>query len=178
MRILSAALHLFIACPAINWVPHPNMKSRTLTLAPGISVLPDTLTYKLAYQVKGHSREGQLLSQFNGQFGIADIVGYHECGTEDPHGSTLRFFNGAEFWSVFEQNYPPGKRHEPEDRGLQCIALSGEGQALVDLHNSDGGTPSPVELLETILHAIIGEYCSLCVSLFTHVCRSRSLQLI
>ena len=176
MRILSAALHLFIACPAINWVPHPNMKSRTLTLAQGITDLPSTLTYKLTYQIKGHSREGPLLSQFNGQFGIADVIGYHECGTEDPHGSTSRLLNDAEFWRVFEQK--DGRRHEPEERGLQCIALSGEGMALVDLHKTDGGKPSPSELLESILHAIIGKWYSLYAPLSTHVCRSRSLQAI
>jgi hypothetical protein len=127
-----------------------------LTLTPTITCLPDRLTYKLTYQIKGHSQEGPLFSQFNGQFGIADIIGYHECGTEDPHGSTSRLLNGAEFWEVFKKKDLPGRRHEPEDRVLQCIALSGEGQAFVDLHNSNGGTPSPVELLETILHAIIG----------------------
>jgi hypothetical protein len=66
--------------------------------------------------------------------------------------------NGAEFWGVFEeQDLPERRRHEPEERGLQCIALSGEGKALVDLYNTDGGTPSPGELLESILHAIIGK---------------------
>jgi hypothetical protein len=66
--------------------------------------------------------------------------------------------NDAEFWRVFKQQDPPeGRSHEPEERGLNCIALSGEGKALIDLHNTDGGTPSPGELLESILHAIIGE---------------------
>ena len=88
----------------------------------------------------------------------ADVIGYHDCGTEDPHGSTKRLLNGAEFWRVFDQqDLPEGRRHGPEERGLQCIVLSGEGKALVDLHNTDGGTPSPGELLESILHAIIGK---------------------
>ena len=56
-----------------------------------------------------------------------------------------------------QQDFPEGRCHEPEERGLQCIALSGEGKALVDLDNSDGGKPSPGELLESILHAIIGK---------------------
>jgi len=128
-----------------------------LTLS-GVDHIPDWLTYKRTYQIKGHSQEGLLLSQFNGQFGIADVIGYHDCGTEDPHGSTRRLLNGAEFWRVFEQqDLPEGRRHEPEERELPCIALSGEGKVFVDLYNTDGGTPSPGELLESILHAIIGK---------------------
>jgi hypothetical protein len=120
--------------------------------------LPDKITYKQTYQLRGRSQEGPLLSQFNGQFGIADVIGYYECGPEDPHGSTGRLSNGAEFWSVFDQNdLPEDTRHDPEDRGLQCIALYGEGKALIDLDNKDGGIPSPGDLLESILHAIIGK---------------------
>jgi hypothetical protein len=129
-----------------------------LTLSKGITHIPDKLTYKLTYPVKGQSQEGPLLSQFNGQFGIADVIGYHHCGTEDPHGSTRRLLNDAEFWRVFgQQDIREGRCHEPEERGLQCIALPAEGKPLVDLHKTDGGTPSPGELLESILHAIIGK---------------------
>jgi hypothetical protein len=128
-----------------------------LTLS-GVDHLPDEFTYKQAYQIKGPSQEGPLFSQFHGQFGIADIIGYHECGPEDPHGSTRRLLDHADFWNVFRQQDLPGGRHcKPEDRGLHCIALSGEGKALIDLDNTDGGTPSPGELLESILHAIIGK---------------------
>ena len=152
MRILSGGLHLFIAYPATKSTPPFELKSRLLT-TPVVDILPDELAYKQTYQIKGHSQEGPLFSRFYGQFGIADIIGYHECGTEDPHGSTRRLFNEAECWRVFGQQ----DLHEPEERGLQCIALSGEGKSLVDLNNSDGGTPSPGELLESILHAIIGK---------------------
>jgi hypothetical protein len=176
MRILSAGLHLFIAYPAAKDIPQHELESRMLTLS-GVDHLPDKLTYKQTFQIKGHSQEGPLFSQFHGQFGIADIIGYDECGPEDPHGSVRRLFNDVEFWRVFgRQDLPKCRRHERERRGLQCIALSGEGKALVDLHNPDGGTPSPGELLECILHAIIGKECSFCASLFTHVCQSRSLQ--
>jgi len=153
MRILSAGLHLFIAYPAVDTLPRPDVESRMLTLS-GVDHLPDKLTYKQSYQIKGHSHEGPLFSQFTGQFGIADVLGYHECGTEDPHGSTMRFLNGAKFWDVFGKE---DRCHEPEDRGLHCIVLSGEGKALVDLDNPDEGAPSPGELLESILHAIIGK---------------------
>jgi hypothetical protein len=172
MRILSAGLHLFIAYPATKVTPQPQLESRMLTLS-GVDHLPDKFTYKQTYQIKGDSQEGPLFSQFHGQFGIADIIGYHECGPEDPHGSTRRLLNHAEFWNVFGHDLPGGR---PEDRGLHCIALSGEGKALIDLNNTDGGTPSPGELLESILHAIIGKWCSLCASILTHVCQSRSLQ--
>ena len=128
-----------------------------LTLS-GVDQLPNEITYKQTYQIKGHSQEGPLFSQFNGQFGIADVIGYHECGPEDPHGSTKHLLNDAEFWTVFEQqDLPEGTRHEPEERGLHCIALSGKGKALIDLDDTDGGTPPPGELLESILHAIIGK---------------------
>jgi hypothetical protein len=153
MRIPSAGLHLFISYPAVDAIPHPDMVSRTLTLS-GVDRLPDKLTCKLSYQIKGRSREGLLFSQLTGQFGIADVIGYYECGTEDPHGSTMRLMSGAKHWDVFGKN---DSRREPEDRGLHCIALSGEGKALIDLKNQDGGTPSPGELLECILHAIIGK---------------------
>ncbi len=118
--------------------------------------MPSKFTYKQVYSIKGHSQEGRLLSQFNGQFGIADVIGYHNCGAEDPHGSMERLFTNAEFWNVFKDEDLPEDR-EPEMRALQCIALAGEGKDLVDLDNLDGGTPSPSELLESILHAIIGE---------------------
>jgi len=116
-----------------------------------------TVAYKQTYQIKEHPQECPLFSQFYGQFGIADIIGYYGCGTGDPHSSTRWLLNGAEFWNVFrQQDLPEVSRHEPEERGLQCIALSGEGKALIVLHDS-GGTPSPGELLESILHAIIGK---------------------
>ena len=157
MRFLSAGLLLFITYPATEDIPQRDLESRILTLS-GVDHIPDRLTYKQTYQIKGHSQEGPLLSQFNGQFGIADVIGFHDCGPEDPHGSTRRLLNNAEFWRVFEQqDLPEGGRHEPEERGLHCIALSAEGKALIDLHDTDGGTPSPGELLETILHAIIGK---------------------
>ena len=161
MPILSTGHHLFIAHPAAENNDAPQIReSRTIALSGGVDRLPDRFTCKLTYQVEGHSQEGPLFSQFNGQFGIADVIGYHNCGPEEPHGSTGRLLNGAEFWNVFNQQYLPhipGGRPQPEERGLQCIALSGEGKALVDLDVTDGGTPSPYELLESILHAIIGK---------------------
>ena len=142
-----------------NDVPHV-LESRTMTLSGGVDGLPDKITCKQIYQVEGHSQEGPLFSQFNGQFGIADVIGYHNCGPEEPHGSTGRLLNGAEFWNIFDRQDLarfPGGRPQPKGRGLQCIALSGDGKALIDLDVTDGGTPSPYELLESILHAIIGK---------------------
>lgn len=66
----------------------------------------------------------------------------------------------AEFWAVFEQQdsgLPEGRHREPEERRLQCIALSGVRKALIDLHDINGGMSSPSELLESILHAVIGK---------------------
>jgi hypothetical protein len=39
---------------------------------------------------------------------------------------------------------------------VDVMNLKREGKDLIDLH-TDGGTPSPGELLESILHAIIGK---------------------
>ena len=151
-----------------------------MTLSGGVDGLPDRIACKQTYQVKGHSQEGPLFSQFNGQFGIADVIGYYNCEPEEPHGSTRRLLNGAEFWNGFNQHDLarfPGGSPQPEERGLQCIALSGDGKALLDLDDADGGTPSPYELLESILHAIIGKWLNHALRLaFTHVFQPRSLQ--
>ena len=141
----------------------------------GATSLPSELTYKLTYQIKGdslESQEGPLFSQFKGQFGIADVVGDHVCGADDPHGSTSHLLEDAEIWTVLynQKDLSNGipQDHKPEERTLHCMALSGEG--LLDVHDKDGGIPSPSELLESILHALIGKRCSLRASLFTHIC--------
>ncbi len=93
-----AGLHLCIAYPGVRYPPRCELKSRTLMLSDGIGRMPDKFTYKQAYPIRGHSQEGPLLSQFKGQFGIADVIGYHNCGTEDPHGSTERFWQKGPPW--------------------------------------------------------------------------------
>jgi hypothetical protein len=143
------------------------MPSQTISHSNGIISLPNKLVYKMSYPIKGQSQEGLLLSRVFNQFGIADTLGFHSCGPKEPHGSTEPFFKGAIFWSIFKdkhQKHEEADEHlgehsypKPEERGLQCIALTGGGQSLLDLGNKDGGIPSPGELLETILHAIIGK---------------------
>ena len=154
MRILSAGFQLFIAYPATEEVLHRDLESRVLTLSQGKSI-PDILTYKQSYQLRRHSQESPLFAQFNGKFGIADVIGYYDCGTEDLHGSTTRLWNGAQFWNLFSEKN--SRERKPEERRLQCVGLSGEGIDLIDLGDNDGGMPSPGELLETILHGIIGK---------------------
>ncbi len=139
-----------------------------LTLSEGVTQIPDRLAYKQIYPIKGRSQEGPLFSKFIGKFGITDVFGYHICGPEEPHSSTGPFLVDADFWKLFEdqidedadewdlKSRPTPRHREPEERGLQCIALSSEGQVLLGLHNKIGGTPSPGELLESILHTIIG----------------------
>jgi hypothetical protein len=129
-------------------------RTRQLTLANNAVHLPDRITYKVSYPIEARAQEGQLLSRFVGHFGIADVVGFHVCGPDEPHGSTQRIFQNAEFWNVFG-----GVDREPEKRSQQCIAMSPGGRSLLDLE-AEGGIPSPCELLDTILHAIIGEYRS------------------
>jgi len=144
-------------------VPVTSMPSRTRRLMLGnkVDVLPHQMTYKVSYPVEARAQEGQLFSRFVGHFGVADVVGFHVCGPDEPHGSTERFFQHAAFWDVFD-----GVDSGPEMRSQQCIALSSEGRSLLDLEE-EGGIPSPCELLDTILHAIIGEYRSH-VSASTH----------
>jgi hypothetical protein len=137
-------------------VPVSSMPSRTrrLTLANSVVALPDRMTYKVSYPVEARAQEGQLFSRFRDHFGIAEVVGFHVCGLDEPHGSTQRFLQDAEFWNVFG-----GVDGEPEKRSQQCIAMSSGGRSLLDLEE-EGGIPSPCDLLDTILHAIIGEYRS------------------
>jgi hypothetical protein len=132
-----------------------------LFLSKGVTHTPDRLAYGQTYPIKGNYQEGPLLSQLIGQFGIAGIIGYYTCGPEEPHDSTGPFLVDAEMWKPFkdqdeeanEQELFEGglnpRRREPQDRGLECIALSTEGQALPDHCSENEGIPSPGELLET-----------------------------
>jgi hypothetical protein len=125
--------------------------SRTLLYSEGVTNLPDQLVLKQAYPIMGESQEGPLFSKLFGQFGIADVLAFCSCQPEEPHGSTDAFFQNAIYWDVFGAG-----DYTPERRGLQCIAFPASGQPLLDL-GEDGGIPSPGDLLETILHAIIGK---------------------
>jgi hypothetical protein len=117
----------------------------------------------VSYPVDGCSHEGPLFSKFVGQFGIANVVGYHTCGPNEPHGSTRRLLRGAEFWSVLA-----GKGREPEERSQHCIAMSSWGRDLVNLREEQGVIPSPGDLLEVLLHAIIGKLYFFRVRLSAH----------
>jgi hypothetical protein len=72
-----------------------------LSLAKGITQIPDRLAYKQTYPIKGHSQGGPLFSELIGQFGVIDVIGYYICGTEEPHGSTGPFLVNAEIWDIF-----------------------------------------------------------------------------
>jgi hypothetical protein len=73
-----------------------SLQSRKLELVE-VSELPDKMVYKISYQLKGRPSEGTLFSDFRGQFGIVDIVGYHICSQEEFFGSTERHFSNAKF---------------------------------------------------------------------------------
>ena len=128
------------------------LQSRTLILADLVTALPDRIVYKLSYQTEGHTFEGALFSKFFGQFGIIDVVGFQKCGSEEPFCSTEYLIRNEEFWG-FNQ----GGSGVPEKRLLHCTAMSLECLRLLDMSNEEVGIPTPVELLETILHAMIGE---------------------
>src|SRR6267142_814327 len=93
--------------------PISSMPSRTRRLMLGNKevALPGRMVYKVSYPVEARAQEGQLFSRFVGHFGIADVVGFHICGPDEPHGSTQQFLQDAEFWNVFG-----GLDCEPEKR--------------------------------------------------------------
>ena len=131
-----------------------NLRSRTLMLADGVTTLPDQMVYKLSYQTEGHTIEGQLFSTFLGQFGIIDVVGFQMCGPEEPFGSTEYLIRNGSFWNFAQGMSGSGT---PEKRYLHCTAMSLECLPLLDTTDKKTGIPTPAELLETILHAMIGK---------------------
>ena len=146
------------------------LRSRTLILANGVTELPDKIVYKLSYQIEGHTSEGPLFSRFLGQFGIIDMVGFGTCGPEEPFGNTEYLLRNASFW-----DFSKGETGVPEKRYLQCTAMSFECLPLLDIDDKETGIPSPVELLETILHAMIGKYFIPHIDLISCCCSFRSL---
>ena len=116
------------------------------------------MVYKLSYQRKGRPSEGSLFSSFRGQFGSVDIVGFHICSAEDSFGSTERHFLNAVFVPLGNDDTGENRTSEPEIRYLHCTAMALEGLPLSDASDTKVNLPTPPELVETILHAIIGEY--------------------
>ena len=49
-----------------------------------------------------HTPRGAAETDLIGQLGIADVIGYYICGTEEPHGSTGPFLVDAEVPNVFK----------------------------------------------------------------------------
>ena len=117
-----------------------------------MTALPDRIVYKLSYQTEGHRSEGQLFSAFRGQFGIIDVIGFYICGQEEPFGNTESLVRNGSFW-----DFTQGGSGTPEKRYLHCTAMSFECLPLLDVFNKEAGIPSPAELVETILHAMIGK---------------------
>ena len=113
--------------------------------------LPAKIIYKLSYQKQGHPSEGDLFSGFLHQFGVVDIVGNHVCSTR-PFGSTAHLFTDPLCLKIGQQD-PVAS---PEHRYLHCTAMGLEGLPLLDISYTDG-IPTPAELLETILHSMIGK---------------------
>jgi hypothetical protein len=111
------------------------------------------MVYKLSYQIEEHPSEGHLFADFLGRFGVIDIVGYHICTSEEPFGSTARLFSKPYLWP--EQQSPV--EASPEYRYLHCTAMELEGLPLLNTSDLEVGIPSPAELVETILHSMIGE---------------------
>ena len=121
-----------------------------------MTALPDRIVYKLSSQVEGHTFEGPLFSKFFGPFGIINVVGFKMCGSDEPFGSTEYLIQNGEFW-----DFKQGGSGTPEKRLLHCTVMSLECLRLLNMSNEEVGIPTPAKLLETILHAMIGEQGSL-----------------
>ncbi len=153
---ISSITHLtYASCPVHTTGAQDNpvnLRSRTLMLAGGVTQLPDRIVYKLSYQTEGHTFEGPLFSGFLGQFGIVDVVGFQLCAPEEPFGNTEYLIRNGSLW-----NFTQGVTGTPEKRRLHCTAMSFECLPLLDTSDKEAGIPTPTELLETILHAMIGK---------------------
>ncbi|KAH9179614.1 hypothetical protein EDB89DRAFT_496106 [Lactarius sanguifluus] len=115
------------------------------------------MVYKLSYQTEGHTLEGSLLSGSLGQFGIVDVIGSYNCTPEasEPFGSIAQHVKNCTFWKLSKDGAEKGT---PENRYLHCVAMALEGLPLLDTSDKEVGIPSPAELLESILHAMIDHY--------------------
>ncbi|KAH8985777.1 hypothetical protein EDB86DRAFT_2323582, partial [Lactarius hatsudake] len=162
VRSRATAVYSIRACtPGTRDTPP---RSRWLTFPDGVTELPEKMVYKLSYQTEGHSPEGDLLSGSLGQFGIVDIVGSYICTPEDaaaePFGSTAHHVRNSTFWPLFDQS---AKSSPVNNKYLRCTAMALEGLPLLYTSDIEAGILSPAELLETILHAMIGEKDSCCL---------------
>jgi len=123
--------------------------------------LPEKIIYKLSYQIEGHALKAALLSQSFGQFGIADVVGFY-TSSQVPFATTTSHLLNSQFLKLVDDSVVG----IPEARYLHCTAMSLEGLSLdntiTSLKEVETVTErlAPADLLETILHAIIGEYDS------------------
>ena len=131
----------------------PSLRSRELTRI-GTSPLPEKLVYKLSYQSEEHPSEGHLFTDFLGQFGVIDIIGYHTCTLLEPFGSTAHLFSNPHLWQPGQQTPVVAS---PEYKYLHCTAMELEGLPLLNTLDPEVGIPTPAELVETIFHAMIGE---------------------
>ena len=132
-----------------------SLRSRELTCVDGVPQLPEKMVYKMSYQIEGHPSEGTFLSDFYGHFGVVDLVGFHVCSPEEPFGSTTHHFSNPHFLQLDGRSQGPVGT--PERRRLHCTAMALEGLPLLDFSDNEAGIPKPAELLETILHSMIGE---------------------
>ncbi|KAH9010942.1 hypothetical protein EDB83DRAFT_379514 [Lactarius deliciosus] len=157
VRSRATAVYCIRACTPGTQDTTPT-RSRWLTLPDGVTELPEKMVYKLSYQTEGHSSEGNLLSGSLDQFGIVDIVGSYICtpedATEEPFGSTAHHVRNSTFWPLSDQCV----ERSPDNRYLHCTAMALEGFPLLYTSDVEAGIPSPAELLESILHAMIGHY--------------------
>ena len=109
----------------------------------------------MSYQIKGRPSEGTFFSGLYGHFGVVDTVGFHVCSLDDHFGSTEYHFSNAISLQLDENS----RFGIPEPRYIHCTAMALEGLPLLSFPDV-AGVPKPPELLETILHSIIGRFPS------------------
>ena len=118
--------------------------------------VPSNLVVKDSWPLVGRNNEKAMYEAVQGLFGVPEVLTSYEVKGPDgnPH-STMRFLPARrKFWNIWTSvDYPApteaGTDPEPEERVQTRHLFKTEGQDLLDAR-------SPHELLEAILHAMIG----------------------
>jgi hypothetical protein len=126
--------------------------------------IPSNLVVKDSWPLVGRNNEKAMYEAAQGLFGVPEVLTSYEVKGPDgnPH-LTMRFLPACrKFWHIWTSvNYPAptkaGTDPEPEERVQTRHLFKTEGQDLLDAR-------SPYELLEAILHAMIGVSSHVAVS--------------
>ncbi|KAH9018200.1 hypothetical protein EDB83DRAFT_180246 [Lactarius deliciosus] len=156
VRGRATAVYGIRACTPGTRVTTPT-RSRWLTLPDGVTELPENMVYKFSYQTEGHSPEGDLLSGSLGPVRNQSTSLAPTPGLQKKHPLARRRITSGirSFWPLSDQFV----KRPPDNRFLALHPRwRFEGLPLLYTSDTEAGIPSPAELLESILHAMIGHY--------------------